>query len=81
MNAASTPPKYGRRFYHIQDNADGTVDIFLNPRPMPMTTPEGVADYDISICVVRGVVPFDGLEEDIRRRFCAWCEIGKEIKL
>lgn len=46
-----------------------------------MTTPEGYTDYDISVCVVRGVKVSDGLEEDIRACYDAWCEAGEEIYL
>lgn len=46
-----------------------------------MTTPEGMTDFDISVLVVRGVEYTDNLEEDIRRRFDDWCELGEEISL
>ena len=31
--------------------------------------------------VVRGVTPFEGLEEDIRARYDAWCESAEEVWL
>ena len=42
-------------------------------------TDEGVIEHDIDLRVVRGVEPFDGLEEDIRARYDAWCESAEII--
>ena len=81
MNSANWPPEHGRRFYSILGRSDGRVDVFLNPRVYPMTTPEGMTDFDISVLVVRDVEYTDDLEEDIRRRFDDWCELGEEISL
>ena len=44
-------------------------------------TEDGFREYDISVRIVHGVVPWDGLEEDIRARFRAWCESGEVIDL
>ena len=81
MEQAQSPPRTGRHFYTVQGRADGTVDVYLDPRVYPMTTPEGFTDYDISVRVVRGVAPFDGMEDDIRARYDAWCEISEVIWL
>lgn len=75
------PTREGRRFYSIQTREDGAVDVYLLPRVYPMTTEDGITDYDISVIVVRGVHPWDGIEEDIRARFQAWCESGEVIYL
>lgn len=63
----------GRQFYAIQTNCDGTVDVYLFP--------EAEHEYDMyaAITVVTGVIPWDGLEEDIRRRYDAWCKSGDII--
>lgn len=66
MNTPNAPPVTGRHFYTIRLNADGTADVILTPF-------EGVA------LAVRGVDPWDGLEEDIRARYYAWCESGEPI--
>lgn len=58
---ADAPPEHGRLFYEIQQRNDELVDVFL----MPFV---GVR------LVVRGVEPFDGLEDDIRARYYSWCE-------
>ena len=36
---------------------------------------------DVKVRVVRGVVPWPGIEDDIRARYEAWCESGEEIFL
>ena len=81
MNDNNMPPKAGRRFYFIMDRGDGFVDIILYPRVVPMTTPDGFTDYDITgALIVRKVEPAPGLEDDIRARFYAWCEAGEPIE-
>ena len=75
------PPRKGRQFYAMQERADGAVDVYLKPRVYPLTTPEGATDYDVCVLVVRGVVPYKGLENDIRARYSAWCESAEEIWL
>ena len=66
MNEATGPPAGGKRFYAILDNEDGTVDVILTPDILPMTTPEGNTDYDVKAVVVRGVEPFEGMEEELK---------------
>lgn len=75
------PPGNGRHFYTIQEQDDGTVDVYLRPRVLPMTTEDGATDYDVEILVVRGVKPFDGLEDDIRARYDDWCASAEEVYL
>lgn len=76
------PPPTGRHFYSIQNNEDGTVDVYLNP-DVPYTvswerngTPAKCSTYFL---VVRRVEPWEGMEEDIRSRYDAWCESGEMI--
>ena len=64
MNRANVPPGNGRLFYSIEYKPDGTADVILMPF-------EGVR------LIVPGVDPWDGLEDDIRARYYAWCESGK----
>lgn len=78
-NQADKPLHRERRFYSIEENSDGTVDVYLIPSFAIYRTPDGFAEYDIDIRVVRGITPWDGLEEDIRRRYEAWCESGEAI--
>jgi len=70
-----------RRFYSIDDNGDGTVDVYLMPDVTVYPTEDGFKEYDIRVRVVRGIVPWDGLEQDIRARFMAWCESAEVIDL
>ena len=80
MDRISLPSGNGRRFYFILDNGDGTADVILNPRVVPITTPEGATDYDITgVLAVRGVEYTPDLEDDIRARFYAWCECGERF--
>lgn len=44
-------------------------------------TEDGFKEYDIRVRVVRGIVPWNGLEQDIRARFMAWCESAEVIDL
>ena len=81
MEQAQSPPRIGRHFYTVQEREDGAVDVYLKPRVYPLTTPEGATDYDVRVLVVRGVTPFDGLEEDIRARYDAWRESAEEVWL
>lgn len=68
MNTANGPPVTGRLFYAIEYRADGTADVFLMPF-------EGVR------LVMRGVEPWDGMEDDIRTRYYAWCESAEAIQV
>ena len=75
------PSGQGRKFYAIEEQPDGTVDVYLSPVVCVYDTDLGIREYDISVRVVRGVVPWDGLEDDIRARFDSWCESGEVIDL
>ncbi len=70
-----------RKFYAIEEQPDGTVDVYLSPVVRVYDTDFGIREYDISVRVVRGVVPWDGIEDDIRARFNSWCESGEVINL
>lgn len=67
MSQPDGPPGGGRRFYSIQPNEDGSVDVYLRP------------DDTGQIRVVRGVTPYDGLDDDIRARYDAWRESAETI--
>ena len=86
VNTANGPPGIGRHFYAIQPRDDGCVDVYLRPDVIPMTTPDGSTDYDISVIVVRSIDPNDArfgadLEGHIRANYDAWCESGEIINL
>ena len=69
MSAEQTPPtgNRGRLFYSIQPNGDGSVDVLLRPRDR--------------LLIVKGVVPWDGMEDDIRARYGAWCDLAAPVEL
>jgi len=71
---------HGRTFYEIITNNDNTVDVYLSP-DVTIYDADGIKEYDVQARVVRGIVPWDGLEEDIRARYDAWCESGEVINL
>lgn len=68
-------------FFSIIHNGDGTVDIFLQPTVYVYHTDCGIDEYDISVPVIKGVVPWPEIEEDIRSRYDAWCKIAEVISL
>ena len=68
-----------KNFYRLSENEDGTVDVYLAPQVEAYHTDDGMIEHDIDLRVVRGVEPFDGLEEDIRARYDAWCESAEII--
>lgn len=76
---AKEPPAKGRRFYAIDERDDGTVDVYLMPDVTIYPTEDGFKEYDVRVRIVRGVVLWDGLEEDIRARFRVWCESSEVI--
>lgn len=51
------------------------------PHVLPLTTEDGATDYDVEMLVVRGVEPFDGMEEDIRARYDDWCASAEVVYL
>lgn len=70
-----------KKHYTIVPNDDGLVDVYLCPDVRVYETDIGINEFDVSVRVVRGVVPWIGIEEDIRARFAAWCESGEVINL
>jgi len=66
VNTANAPPGNGRLFYAIEYREDGTADVTLMPF-------EGVK------IIVPGVDPWDGMEDDIRARYYAWCDSGEVL--
>ncbi|MDD2647336.1 MAG: hypothetical protein PHI27_06445 [Eubacteriales bacterium] len=78
MSHARDRPK---NHYSIEDNGDGTVDVYLSPDFCVYRTRGGAIEYDATLYVMRGVEKFDGLEDDIRRRFYAWLESAERIEL
>ena len=75
------PASMSRKFSAIAVPPDGTADVYLSPVVCVYDTDLGIREYDIQARVVRGVVPWDGMEDDIRARFDSWCESGEIIDL
>ena len=75
------PASMSRKFYAIDVQPDGMADVYLSPVVCVYDTDLGIREYDIQARVVRGVVPWDGMEDDIRARFDSWCESGEIIDL
>ena len=71
---------HGRTFYEIVPNNDGTVDVYLSP-DVTVYHSDDINEYDIQVRVVRGIVPYEHLEDDIRARYQAWCESAEVINL
>ena len=72
-----------RSFFEIVDNGDGTADIYFDKgTAFPMTDDiTGGCDVDVLCRVMKGVVLFDGIEEDIRERYESWYESAEVIWL
>lgn len=79
--SSNAPRDHPKKFYDIVPGNGGTVDVFLRPEVTTYDTDLGVREYDVQVRVVRGIVPWDGLEDDIRARFDAWCETAEVIDL
>ena len=79
-NAMSINDSPGRRFYSINKNDDGTVDVYLRPDVLPRALEIDRTDCDI-VLVVRSVEPFEGIEENIRQFYNDWCESAEVIYL
>lgn len=58
-----------KRFYALLYHEDGSVDVYLMPDAQ-----------EAPIYIVRGVIPWEDMEQDIRRRFYDWCASGERIK-
>lgn len=80
-NSPRDQPRKEKRFYAIEPQDDGTVDVYLSPVVCVYNTALGVREFDVRVRVVRGVVPWPELENDIRQRYVSWCESGEEIDL
>lgn len=71
----------GRHFYYIQDNQDGTADVYLRPEILPERLDDATVDFDVAALVVKGVEYTESLEEDIRARYEDWCESADVVYL
>ena len=76
---SNLPRDHPKSFYTIEDQGDGTCDVYLFPYCSGSEECSRASDYRCGFLVVRGIIPFDGMEEDIRRRFYAWVESGRYI--
>lgn len=72
-------PERKRNYYAIVPQVDGTMDVYLFPDARAYRTEISVEAYGRTARLVRGVVPWNGLEEDIRARYDAWCESGEIV--
>lgn len=72
-----------RSFYEIVDNGDGTADIYFDKGTVfPMNDDlTGKTDFDVLCRVLKGVVLFDGIEDDIRERYESWYQSADVILL
>lgn len=59
-------------FYVVDRETEESVSVYLFFRD---TAPEMNGIY-----VVRGVVPWEGMEEDIRARYTRWCEESEPLR-
>ena len=69
------------KFYEIIPGDGGTVDMYMRPEVTVYDTDTGTKEYDVQARVIRGIVPWDDLEDDIRARFDAGCKEAEVIDL
>lgn len=67
------------KFYSIVPNDDGTVDVYIPVEWAKYETVDGIYDHDLTVSAVRGIVPWEGLEEDIRAHYDDWISSGIRI--
>lgn len=77
----NAPRDRPRKFYEIVPAGDGFVDVYLAPDVVVYDTDIGIKEYDMTVRVVRGIVPWSDIEEDIRARYDAWCKTAEEITI
>lgn len=70
----------GAPFYRIIYRGDGLADVWLTPgKAVPAyDNLTGRIDFGFRLLAVTGILPWDGMEEDIRRRYTAWIA-GAEV--
>ena len=66
-------------YYSICYPGDGTADVYLFPEGRIYDIGDGRREYDETAIVVHVDDPWPDMEEDIRARYRAWCEIGEVI--
>lgn len=84
-NSPRDHPKTLKRFYAIQDNGDGTVDVYLEP-VVTIYSVDEFREMDVRVRVVRGINPDDpafggDLEAHVRDHYSAWLASGEVIDL
>lgn len=79
MRNAQWNGMHAKCFYYISDNGDGTVDIYIPVSANYYPLPEGPIEYDAMFSVVRGVIPWPEMEDDIRERYDSWIDSGERI--
>ncbi len=67
------------KFYSIVPNDDGTVDVYIPVEWAEYKTEDGIYDHDLTVSAVRGIVPWEGLEDDIRAHYDDWISSGIRI--
>ena len=69
-------------YYAIEPNPDGTVAVVLIPKGRVAILPDNrieAIEVDTPL-IVDGIVPWPGLEADIRANYFAWCESAEAIR-
>lgn len=68
-------------YYAIEPHHDGTVDVVLIPHGRIALLPDRKTEpIDIdNPLIVRGIVPWSGIEADIRANYRAWCDMAEQI--
>lgn len=67
------------KFYEIVPLEDGTADVYLIPNGTIYETEDGFREYDVTLLVMRGVDPYEGMEENIREHYYDWCASAQPV--
>lgn len=81
MRDTNSPRDHPGKFYSIEEQGDGTANVYLIPNGQIYDTDIGIKEFDVDLRVVRGIEIFPGMEEDIRMRYEAWLESAEIIHL
>lgn len=66
----------------IDPQTDGTVDVYLAPDAVLYRTEDGLMECEcMTVRIVKGVIPWPGLEADIRKRYYDWIGVADTIEL
>ena len=74
---SNSPRDHPKSFYWIENNGDGTGDVYLIPC---YRSTDRIYGYEMDIYCIKGVELYEGIEDDIRYRYYAWLSSAAKIR-